>query len=88
MPQTDSHREAGLSQKGGSLTERPGSIQNTVVQCYCNNPLVRGWPGSLCESPVHNVTDLEKTNSMNSAELNFFLDFPPNWSNFPPILDP
>ena len=32
-----------------------------------------------------NVSHLEKTNSMNSAELNLFKDFPPK---FPPNLDP
>ena len=32
------------------------------------------------------MTDLEKTNSMNSAEFNFLKDFPPNLYFFPPNL--
>ena len=85
-----------------TVTKKRSSLSGTVKRLIsCVNQLVK--INSMCikvptckESPVTFVADviicfacadMEKTNSMNSTELNKKKDFPPNFQIFLPNLD-
>ena len=68
-----------MSPKLTKITE--SKIYQVVLIWFLNHNLFYFWMSKLWAG-------LEKTNSMNSVEFNFFLDFLPNLLTFSPNLDP